>query len=143
MKRNSAISLTLFVVQILVFASCTKNQPPQTLFSNLVGNWRKTAFATDDNGCGCITPAEISPQIPGTVEILVLRADSTGYDSTSVDKISQSTLLLNWYVFGDSLVIQYHAHLTDTYYVDNVNSKNLTLYINRTGTGLAAYYYSR
>ena len=142
-RKPLLFSALLLIALCMAFGSCTKNQHPQTLFSNLVGRWVKTGYATDDNGSGIITPAEIQPQETGTVEILELRPDSTGFDSTAVNKVPQSSLAFNWYVYGDSLVIQYHAHDTDVYYVENVNSVNLTLYINKPTTGLAAYYFNK
>jgi len=144
MKRHFTIALTLLIISMFLFStSCTKNQV-QTLSSNLLGNWRKTAYATDDNGAGFITPSEIYPQSPEIVEILSLEKDGTGFDSTIVNgNLSTKTVLpLHWSVYGDSLTIAYDAHDTNTYYVENVNSKNLALY-KPTVNGLAAYYYNR
>ena len=144
MKRYFAIALTLLIIPMpLFFASCTKNQV-QTLSTDVLGNWRKTAYATDDNGAGFITPSEIYPQPANIVEILALKIDGTGFDSTIVNgKLSTKTVLpFHWTVYGDSLILAYDAHDTNTYYVENVNSKNLALY-KPTTNGLAAYYYNR
>ena len=142
MKRYILIlSALFFIATCWGIISCNKEKP-QTLFSNILGNWRKTASATDDNGSGIITTSEIYPQPPGTTEILVFKADSTGYDSTVVDNTHPPTLTFKWYLIGDSLTLEYAAHDTPTYYIDNINSEDLTLYRN-TSNGLVAYYYNK
>ena len=142
MKRYVLISFTLFMITICLGITSCKKEQPQTLFSNILGNWRKTASATDDNGSGIITSSEIYPEPTGSTEILAFNADSTGYDSTVVNNTHPPTLTFKWYIIGDSVTLEYAAHQTYTYYIDNINSKDLTLYEN-TANGLVAFYYNK
>ncbi len=142
MNRYFTILFALLLAYLFFsLSSCAKKEPASTLFSDMFGTWKKTAYATDDNGSGIIIPSEIYPQPSNMVDVLVFKADTTGYEYTVVNNVSD-TLRFTWYVFGDSLAIAYAAHLTNTYYVRNVSAVNLTLYAN-TNRGLAAYYYNK
>ena len=140
MNRYFTILLALFLGYLLLgLTSCAKKEPAATLFSDMLGTWKKTAYATDDNGTGIIIPSEITPQPSNITDILVFRKDTTGYEKTSANP---DTLNFKWYVNGDSVTVEYVQHDTITYYVENVNSVNLTLYTSGN-KGLAAYYYSK
>ena len=143
MKRHIPILSTLLVVALFFGAeSCSKKQPPDTLFSKMLGQWKKTAYATDDNGNGIIDAGEIHPQPANILDELVFKSDTSGYENTIVNKIQEVPLNFKWYVYAESLAVAYSAHDTIVYYIDNVNSYTLALYTN-TSTGLAAYYYSK
>lgn len=143
MKRYTTILSILFVIPLLIgVESCTKKQPPDTLFSKMLGQWKKTAYATDDNGNGVIDAGEIHPQSANILDELVIKKDTTGYENTIVNNIQEVPLNFKWYVYADSVVFYYAAHDTIVYYIDEVNSYTLALYTN-TSTGLAAYYYSK
>ncbi len=146
MKRYIAILSTLFFVSLFVgVASCTKKQPPETLFSRLQGQWKKTQYATDDNNNGRIDAQEIHPQSSVIIDELVFNGDSTGYEKTVINnnQSSESVLNFKWYPFdADSVALVYTAHFSITYYVADISSVNLNLYTN-TSTGLAAYFYNK
>ena len=124
-------------------AACTKKKQPDTLFSNMLGQWRKTAYATDDNNNGIIDPQEIHAQSSTIVDELVFNGDATGYEKTIINNLQpEAPLAYKWDVSTDSMEIVYDAHYSILYYVAVINSKNLTLYTN-TSNGLAAYYYGK
>ena len=141
MKRYIAILSTLFIIPLFFgLYSCTKKQPADTLFGRIQGTWTKTAYATDDNNNGVIDPQEIHPQSSSTVDELVLKGDNTGYEKNIINNVEGYPLNFNWSIYGDSLTLTYIAHDTVTYYIETINSFNLTLYAN-TNAGLVAYYY--
>ena len=143
MKRYFTILAALFIGYVfLCLASCAKKEPAATLFSDMLGTWKKTAFATDDNGTGIIVSSEITSQPSNIIDELVFKADTTGFERTVVNNVNPDTADFTWYINGDSVTVEYAAHDTVTYYVENVNSVNLTLYTN-SNRGLAAYYYNK
>src|ERR1700761_1187801 len=89
MKSHTNILLTLLIISFFFgFASCTKKEQPATLFSDIVGTWKKTAYATDDNGSGIITASEKYPQPSYLLDVLVFKSDTTGKEYTVVNNVS-------------------------------------------------------
>ena len=145
MKRYFAILPALFLLALFFgMTSCTKKEKPDTLYTRLEGQWKKTQYATDDNNNGVIDPQEIHQQASSQVDVIVFSSDTLGYEKTIVNNnvASESVLNFQWYINGDSVVVAYAAHLNVTYFIQDVNSLNLTL-ITNTSKGLAAYYYSK
>ena len=52
-----------------------------TPFSRLVGRWKETQTATDDNGDGVIEDYEIHKVTPGYNDLLYFKSDYTGNET--------------------------------------------------------------
>ena len=148
MTRNKGF---FFVIPLAaLFAalwSCNKNEGPQTTFGKIAGKWRLAETATDDNGNGVIDASELHPVQSGYVDILNFKVDSTGVETTVSNSDSAPPLNFTWNVIvGDSVRLDYTAHLTVTYYINNLNASNLTLTTRtplNTGTILTQNSYNK
>ena len=137
MKRNIVIFFTLFIATIVLVVSSCKRQAPDTPFSRIIGKWKKTKYATDDNRNGVIDQQEIFLVESGVKNELLFKQDSTGMETTN----SAPALTFKWrIVSGASVLIQYSANDTVEYSITNISSVDLTLTTN-TKLGLAWYYY--
>ena len=88
-----------------------------------------------------IDPEEIHPVATSLNDQLLIKGDTTGIETTIVNKNSESPLPLRWYIgAGDSLTLIYTAHYTITYGISEISSGDLTLVTN-TSLGIAWYYY--
>jgi hypothetical protein len=144
MRRTVVILLMLSFTTICLFMmSCAKKQSPSTPFTRIIGKWKKTKYATDDNNNGIIDPGEISSVAPGVDNELYFKNDETGMETSVINKEPSTPLVFNWYILADdSLRIAYKANDTITYNIVSISSIDLTLTTN-TKQGLAWYYYRK
>ncbi len=140
MRDILTILIALFILSaVLGVVSCTKKEQPDTIFTRVAGRWKKVQFATDDNNNGVIDQQEIRTQPVNFIDVLSLNSDTTGYQAVNYDNFTD-TAAFKWFVAGDSLFISYKANLSLRYYIERVNSINLTI-VTSTSTGLAWYNY--
>ena len=140
MRNTIAILSTLFVLSALVsIVSCSKKQQPDTPTTRVQGRWKKAQYATDDNNNGRIDEQEKRTQQVNFTDIISLSPDATGYQAVNHDNFVD-TAAFAWFVGGDSLFIDYAAHLSVHYHIEHVNSLSLQL-LTTTSTGLAWYNY--
>jgi len=144
MKKNMIILFALFLLFLSAgFISCTKKEAPNTPFSRILGKWKKTQYATDDNNNGVIDAGEIH-SVPATLDDeLLFTNEATGVETSVDNGVTATPLSFDWKIVGsDSVWVAYRANDTLTYYIAEVSSHDLQLNIV-TQFGLAAYYYTK
>jgi hypothetical protein len=144
MRKKMIILFALFLLFLSTgFTSCTKKQAADTPFNMILGKWKKTQYATDDNNSGVIDPSEIH-NVPSTLDDeLLFTNEANGVETTVSNGVASPPLDFDWKIVGgDSVWVAYVANDTLTYYLANVDAHNLQLNIN-TPLGLAAYYYAK
>jgi len=137
MSKKTLIFITLFSLGLGIGLSSCRKERLQTPFTRLIGKWKKTKFATDDNRNGVIDSREVHYVESGVNNEIFFKEDSTGIETTN----SSPALNFKWQIVsGASVLVQYSANDTIIYKIVNVSSVDLT-FTTESDLGLLWYYY--
>lgn len=136
------ISYTLLLVLIILGAnSCSKKKGPDTAYTKLIGKWKLSKLASDDNNDGIIESYEIHPVSSQQDRELLFNNDAVGVEYDTYSGNAQVNLNFEWGVIaGDTLQINYTANDTVKYTIVNITSSDLTM-TTTASQGLQWFYY--
>jgi hypothetical protein len=124
-----------------VAVSCNKDIL-QTPTQRLVGKWKQTQYATDDNHNKSLDAAEISNVQISLTDEISFNADSTGVETVAVEG-SKTNYPFIWLVFPNGQIVRYGVGRdTFVYTIQSVSANGLTLQTSNAN-GLAWYIYAR
>jgi hypothetical protein len=129
----------MFSPFVLGITSCKKGTGAATPSENIVGTWKLSQYAYDDNNDGVIESAEIHNQPEGLTQQLAFNGNQGGVLTTDSYGISETHSFIWGLSVNDYLQLEYAAHDTVTYYLLTINSSNLIL---TTTTNSVLQWYS-
>jgi hypothetical protein len=141
MSKKIISYILLLVLIMLGTGSCSKKQGPDTAITKLIGKWKLTKLASDDNNDGVIESYEIHPESAQDDIELLFNNDAVGVEYDTYSGVAQANLNFEWSIIaGDTLQINYKANDSLTYTLVNITSSDLTMTEN-SKQGLQWFYY--
>jgi hypothetical protein len=142
MKKNLILNILFASLFVCTIVACKRNAEPDTTAGKIAGTWKLTKTATDDNGSGVIENYEMHA-VPSIQDYqLLFRSDGSGVSTNTYDGVKSPDLTFIWQSNADQLLVAYKANDTISYFLVNVNSKELVL-SNTVAQGLQWYYYTK
>ena len=133
-----------FAVAALLLAApvACKKDGDVTAYDRLLGKWKQTQFATDDNGNGILDPQELHNVAANRTDNLIFNDDSEGVETIIADNVT-TNYPYSWYLLpGDSLQRNGIGHDTILYQIQDITAVKLTLMTN-SNLGMAWYIYAK